>query len=148
MYIHPPLTAVPPQDPVIYIGDGRSLASAGMQHTFNEGSELSLLCEVIGGSPPPKVTWHFRGKILDDTYTLEHGGITVNRLDISKVTREFARARLICRASNTHLVAPLNSDIVLDINCEYRTGRILSIVFQTHAPWNHQCLNSIFLWLI
>ncbi|KAK1132501.1 hypothetical protein K0M31_013884, partial [Melipona bicolor] len=103
----------PPNKPVIYTEDGRSLAK--VLQPFNEGSMLSLLCEVMGGSPPPKVTWHFEGEI-DDTYTLEHGDITINRLDITNVTRKFLRARLICRASNTHLVAPLTSEIILDIN--------------------------------
>lgn len=112
------LTTVPPNKPVIYTGAGRSLAK--ILQSFNEGSELSLLCEVIGGSPPPKVTWHFNGA-MDDTYTLEHGDITINRLDISNVTRKFLRARLICRASNTHLVPPLTSEIILDINCEWET---------------------------
>ncbi|CAL7948604.1 unnamed protein product [Xylocopa violacea] len=105
---------VPPNKPVIYTSDGRSLEK--VSQPFNEGSQLSLLCEVIGGSPPPKVTWHFEGKLLDGTYTLEHGDITINRLDISNVTREYLRARLICRAKNTHLVPPLSSDIILDIN--------------------------------
>ncbi|XP_076164857.1 neural cell adhesion molecule 2 [Ptiloglossa arizonensis] len=103
-----------PNKPVIYTGAGRSLAMT--LQPVNEGSELSLLCEVIGGSPPPKVTWHFEGKILDDTYTLESGDITINRLNISEVTRKYLRAKLICQASNTHLVSPLTSEIVLDIN--------------------------------
>ncbi|XP_017758029.1 PREDICTED: hemicentin-2-like [Eufriesea mexicana] len=103
---------VPPNKPVIYTGVGRSLAKTLQS---NEGSQLSLLCEVIGGSPPPKVTWHFDGQ-MDDTYTLEHGDITINRLDISNVTRKFLKAKLICQASNTHLVAPLTSEIILDIN--------------------------------
>ncbi|XP_078038309.1 neural cell adhesion molecule 2 [Augochlora pura] len=103
---------VPPNKPAIYTGGGRSLAEI----PFNEGSELSLLCEVIGGSPPPNVTWHFEGKLLDDTYTLEHGRITINRLDTSKVTREFDRAKLTCRADNTPLVPPQISEIVLDVN--------------------------------
>ena len=102
-----------PNKPVIYTGDGRSLAK--VLQPFNEGSVLSLLCEVMGGSPPPKVTWHFEGE-TDDTYTLEHGDITINYLDITNVTRKLLRARLICRASNTRLVPPLTSEIILDIN--------------------------------
>ncbi|XP_071868326.1 neural cell adhesion molecule 1 isoform X1 [Bombus fervidus] len=104
---------VPPNKPVIYTGPGKNLAK--VLQPFNEGSELSLSCEVIGGSPPPKVTWHFEEE-TDDTYTLEHGDTTINHLDITNVTRKFLRARLICRASNTHLVAPLTSEIILDIN--------------------------------
>ncbi|XP_029055789.1 hemicentin-2-like isoform X1 [Osmia bicornis bicornis] len=105
---------VPPNKPVIYTGVGRTLAN--MLQPFNEGSDLSLLCEVIGGSPPPKVTWHFEEKILDDTYKLEHGSITINGLHISKISRDFLRAKLICQANNTHLVPALTSEIVLDIN--------------------------------
>lgn len=110
------LVTVPPNKPVIYTGVGRTLAN--MLQPFNEGSDLSLLCEVIGGSPPPKVTWHFQEKILDDTYKLEHGSITINGLHISKISRDFLRAKLICQANNTHLVPALTSEIVLDINCE------------------------------
>lgn len=118
------LLAVPPKKPVIYTGASRSLAK--ILQPFNEGSEMSLLCEAIGGSPPPKVTWHFEGRVLDDTYTQEHDDITINRLDISKVTRDFLRARLICKASNTQLMTPLTSEIILDVNREcIRTTRHL-----------------------
>ncbi|XP_072746306.1 neural cell adhesion molecule 1-B isoform X2 [Anoplolepis gracilipes] len=105
---------VPPKKPMIYTGASRSLAK--IPQPFNEGSEMSLLCEVIGGSPPPKVTWHFEGKILDDSYTQEHEDITINRLDIRKVTRDFLRAKLICKASNTQLISPVTSEIILDVN--------------------------------
>lgn len=107
---------VPPKKPMILTGASRNLAK--IPQPFNEGSEMSLLCEVIGGSPPPKVTWHFEGKILDDSYTQEHEDITINRLDIRKVTRDFLRARLICKASNTQLILPVTSEIILDVNCE------------------------------
>lgn len=106
---------VPPKKPMILTG-ARNLAK--IPQPFNEGSEMSLLCEVIGGSPPPKVTWHFEGKILDDSYTQEHEDTTINRLDIQKVTRDFLRARLICKASNSQLISPLTSEIILDVNCE------------------------------
>lgn len=99
---------------MIYTGASRNLAP----QPFNEGSEMSLLCEVIGGSPPPKVTWHFEGKILDDSYTQEHEDITINRLAVRKVTRDLLEARLICMASNTHLVSPETSEIILDVNCK------------------------------
>ncbi|XP_014475173.1 PREDICTED: hemicentin-2-like [Dinoponera quadriceps] len=105
---------VPPKKPVIYADASRS--SAKTLQPFNEGSEMSLLCEVLGGSPPPKVAWYFKGEMVDDTYTQEHDDITLNRLDISKVTRDFLSARLICKANNTQLMTPLFSEIVLDVN--------------------------------
>ncbi|XP_024935919.1 hemicentin-1 isoform X2 [Cephus cinctus] len=105
---------VPPERPVIYTGARRSLAK--ILQPFNEGSDLSLLCEVRGGSPPPKLVWYLEGKLLDDTFKREHDDITVNQLEIAKITREFLRARLICQANNTHLISPIISEIILDVN--------------------------------
>jgi len=109
------LPPVPPKKPVIYIGPNKSLAK--ILQPFNEGSEMSLLCEVIGGSPPPKVTWYLKGQVQNNTYTQEHEDIMINRLNIL-VTRDFLRARLICKANNTQLMTPLTSEIILDVNRE------------------------------
>jgi len=106
---------VPPKKPVIYIGPNKSLAN--ILQPFNEGSEMSLLCEVIGGSPPPKVTWYLKGEVQNNTYTQEHEDIMINRLNVL-VTRDFLRARLICKANNTQLMTPLTSEIILDVNRE------------------------------
>ncbi|XP_020300433.1 hemicentin-1-like isoform X2 [Pseudomyrmex gracilis] len=76
---------------------------------------MSLLCEVIGGSPPPQVTWYIENKVQDGTYMQKHDDITINRLDIL-VTRDLLWARLICKANNTQLMTPLTSEITLDVN--------------------------------
>ncbi|XP_043272847.1 neural cell adhesion molecule 1-like [Venturia canescens] len=107
-----------PEKPVIRANPQRS--SAKILEPINEGGELSLLCEVDGGKPPPQVAWYLENKLLDDTYerrTLVKKGVevTVNQLDVIKVSREFFEARLICRASNTEL-ASVSSEIILDIN--------------------------------
>lgn len=113
---------MPPKKPVIYTDTKRTLAK--ILETFNEGSEKFLLCEVIGGKPPPRVTWYINDKVLDDTYTqeyIEYGDdITINRLDIPRVTRDFLRARLICEANNTQLMTPLTSEVIIDVNREYK----------------------------
>ena len=106
---------MPPKKPVIYTG-ARNLAK--ILQPFNEGSEMSLLCEVIGGLPPPRVMWYINDEVLDDTYTQEHDDITINRLDIRRVTRNFLRTRLICKANNTQLMTPLTSEVILDVNRE------------------------------
>ncbi|XP_011329745.1 hemicentin-2 [Ooceraea biroi] len=133
---------VPPKKPVIYTGASRILAK--ILQPLNEGSEMSLLCEVIGGSPPPKVTWYFEGKVLDDTYTHEHEDITINRLDISKVTRDFLRARLICKANNTQLMTPLTSEIILDVNLKPLVVNITSKRSHLSAlrTYEIECLSS------
>lgn len=108
---------MPPKKPVIFSGSYASGTPIKVQSTFNEGSKMSLLCEVIGGSPPPQVTWYIENKVQDGTYMQKHDDITINRLDIL-VTRDLLWARLICKANNTQLMTPLTSEITLDVNRE------------------------------
>ncbi|XP_012526674.1 hemicentin-2 isoform X1 [Monomorium pharaonis] len=133
---------VPPKKPLIYTGASRSLAK--ILQPFNEGSEMSLLCEVIGGSPPPRVTWYFNDKVLDDTYTQEHNDITINRLDIPRVTRDFLRTRLICKASNTQLMTPLTSEVILDVNLKPLVVNITNKRFHLSAlrTYEIECVSS------
>ncbi|KYN16096.1 Neural cell adhesion molecule 2 [Trachymyrmex cornetzi] len=133
---------VPPKKPVIYTGASRSLAK--ILQPFNEGSEMSLLCEVIGGLPPPRVTWYFDDEVLDDTYTQEHDDITINRLDIRKVTRDFLRSRLICKANNTQLMMPLTSEVILDVNLKPLVVNITNKRFHLSAlrTYEIECVSS------
>ncbi|XP_011644454.1 hemicentin-1-like [Pogonomyrmex barbatus] len=133
---------VPPKKPVIYTGTSRNRAE--IMQPFNEGSEMSLFCEVIGGSPPPRVTWYFDGKVLDDTYTQEHDDITINRLDIPRVTRGFLSTRLICKASNTQLMTPLTAEIVLDVNLKPLMVNITNKRFHLSAlrTYEIECISS------
>lgn len=109
--------SVPPKKPIIFIGTDRLYPKT--QPIVNESAPLTLLCEVIGGSPPPRVSWYLGDKMLDDTYRREPEQITVNNLEIARVTRDFATSKVICRASNTHLISPTASEILLDVNCTY-----------------------------
>ncbi|KYN36898.1 Neural cell adhesion molecule 2 [Trachymyrmex septentrionalis] len=133
---------VPPKKPVIYTGASRSLAK--ILQPFNEGSEMSLLCEVIGGLPPPRVTWYFDDEVLDDTYTQEHDDITINRLDIRRVTRDFLRTRLICKANNTQLMMPLTSEVILDVNLKPLVVNITNKRFHLSAlrTYEIECVSS------
>ena len=108
------LLAVPPQSPVIYTND-RMLAK-NLQ-PLHEDSELMLMCEVTGGSPPPRVTWHWNGRLIDETFDRSYD-VTVNTLDMNRVTRDLLSAQLICKASNTKLVQPTTAEIIVDVNCE------------------------------
>ncbi|XP_012055315.1 PREDICTED: hemicentin-2-like [Atta cephalotes] len=132
---------VPPKKPVIYTG-ARNLAK--ILQPFNEGSEMSLLCEVIGGLPPPRVTWYFNDEVLDDTYTQEHDDITINRLDIRRVTRNFLRTRLICKANNTQLMMPLTSEVILDVNLKPLVVNITNKRFHLSAlrTYEIECVSS------
>lgn len=114
---------VPPKKPVIFTGSYGNETPIKVQSTFNEGSKMSLWCEVIGGSPPPQVTWYIGDKVQDGTFVRKHDGITINRLDIP-VTRDLLWAKLICKANNTQLMTPLTSEIILDVNRECKSRYI------------------------
>ncbi|XP_012285375.1 hemicentin-2 [Orussus abietinus] len=113
---------VPPRRPIIFTGTEKSLAK--ILQPFNEGSDVSLVCEVGGGTPPPRVSWFLENKVLDDSFRQEHGEITVNSLFIEKIGRNFSKARLICKASNTHLIPPTSAEIILDVNLKPLTVNI------------------------
>ncbi|XP_016840973.1 hemicentin-1 isoform X2 [Nasonia vitripennis] len=104
---------VPPQSPVIYTRD-RTLAK-NLQ-PFDEDSSLVLVCEVTGGRPPPRVTWHRDGKLIDSTYEYNYDDLTVNRLDLTRATRDLLSAQFVCNASNTHLVSATSAEIIVDVN--------------------------------
>lgn len=107
---------MPPQSPVIYTS-GRILAKS--LQPLDEDSELTLVCEVTGGSPSPRVTWHRDGRLLDETFRHEDDDLTVNRLDLKRVTRDLLSAQLVCKASNTLLVPPTTAEIIVDVNREF-----------------------------
>lgn len=93
---------------------GRTLARN--PQPFDEDSELVLICEVQGGSPPPRVTWYRDGELIDDTYTQEYEEMIVNRLDLHRVSRDLLSAQLVCQASNTMLIEPVSAEIMLNVN--------------------------------
>ncbi|XP_033228729.1 hemicentin-1-like isoform X2 [Belonocnema kinseyi] len=132
---------IPPETPLIYTSTGNL---ANILQPFNEDSPLSMVCKVTGGKPPPKVVWYLENKILDESYTSEMGDTTVNRLDISKVTRDFLRARLICKAHNSHLVKPAVSEIILKVNLKPLMVNITNKVPQLSAlrTYEIECTSS------
>lgn len=95
---------------------GQDLNYVQKNRRVNEGSSIILTCKVKGGSPPPRVTWYLGDKMLDDTYRNDHDDVTINKLEIARITREFEKTKLYCRASNTHLISPLVNDILLELN--------------------------------
>lgn len=105
---------VPPNKPEIIIGQDVNYVKTNQR--INEGSSIVLTCQVKGGSPQPRVSWYFGDKMIDDTYRNDHDDMTINKLEIARVTRDFEHTKLYCRASNTHLITPLVNEILLELN--------------------------------
>ncbi|XP_015110643.1 neural cell adhesion molecule 1 [Diachasma alloeum] len=105
---------VPPGKPTIYIGPDRIYSRT--LPVVNEGGPLTLVCEVTGGSPPPRVIWYLGSKMLDDTFEPVNDEVMLNTHTIARVSREYATTKVLCRASNTDLIGPSTSEILLNVN--------------------------------
>ncbi|XP_022238176.1 neural cell adhesion molecule 2-like isoform X2 [Limulus polyphemus] len=104
----------PPTKLVIKDNNGRILKS--LIGPYDEGESLFLKCEVEGGSPMPAVTWWRESVVLDNNYSLEDEGLTVNELKISSLSRHDLMAAFTCCASNNKVSSPLSSTVTLDMN--------------------------------
>ncbi|XP_070493801.1 neural cell adhesion molecule 2 [Chironomus tepperi] len=105
---------VPPQKPVIY--DARRRDRTKLIEPYNEGSDVTLICEVSGGRPRPNVTWYLENTVIDESFETRKDGITVNHLSYPNIGRQHLNARLVCVASNTNLTPPNNKAVILDVN--------------------------------
>uniref|UniRef100_A0A1B6C6V9 Uncharacterized protein n=1 Tax=Clastoptera arizonana TaxID=38151 RepID=A0A1B6C6V9_9HEMI len=104
----------PPEKPIIF--DGKRRDRTQLLEPYNEGSDVTLICEVTGGRPRPKVTWFLENAMIDDSYEHRSENLTVNHLTFSNVARHHLNSRLICQASNTNLTPPIAKVVILDIN--------------------------------
>ena len=78
---------------------------------------------------------------MDESYEQLPDGRTVNRLTPFTLSRDDLQARLICQASNTHLVAPQSRVVVLDLNLRPNEVNILTKEPQITAdrPYSMEC---------
>lgn len=74
---------------------------------------------LIAGRPPPEVSWHLAGKLIDNTYQREAPNLTVNQLNNMKLTREHLNGQLTCEARNAPSVEPVTKLVILNINRKY-----------------------------
>ncbi|KAJ9579669.1 hypothetical protein L9F63_004671, partial [Diploptera punctata] len=104
----------PPERPVIY--DDKRRDRSKVLERYNEGSDVHLVCEVLGGRPKPRVTWFLENMIIDDSYTHESNDVTTNHLSFPTIGRQHSDARLICQASNTNLTHAESQVFILKVN--------------------------------
>ncbi|KPJ18060.1 Nephrin [Papilio machaon] len=81
---------------------------------YYEGDTLVLTCLVIGGRPPPKITWYSGDILVDASYSVSDiPNVRQNELYLP-LTRDNADT-LSCRATNTHLVKPLKANLLIEL---------------------------------
>ncbi|XP_055377463.1 uncharacterized protein LOC129609527 isoform X2 [Condylostylus longicornis] len=89
---------VPPQIPQIINDRGEYIKSrAG---PYEEGGDLQLICIVIGGNPPPSVTWSMNGHVLPSTIDFSNPQAINSKLIVRNLSRIHQHAVFKCEASN------------------------------------------------
>ncbi|XP_049278439.1 uncharacterized protein LOC125761396 [Anopheles funestus] len=105
---------VPPHQILVY--DASGLDVTGAIGPLQEDDNLVLTCEVRGGRPEPTVTWLNGDEIMQTGGGISMGRhVTVNRLEIPKMTRSALNNTYKCQASNTKLVPPAERSIRVDM---------------------------------
>lgn len=112
------LFLVPPQKPKIL--NERAEMIQALAGPYDEGSDMVLLCEVRGGSPPPKIQWFLNGKphessMLDFSFV----GTQTSKLVIKNLSRFHQHSILTCRASNFPKTE-ITSNVTIDLLCKYK----------------------------
>ncbi|XP_053984957.1 synaptogenesis protein syg-2-like isoform X2 [Hylaeus volcanicus] len=116
---------VPPSEPVIR--DRTTRNTSDIEESYNEGSDVNLICEVRGGRPLPKLTWYLENTVIDESYRYDaESRVTVNPLSYPNIGRQHHQARLICEASNTNLVTPQIRVVILKVNLKPLVVQILT----------------------
>lgn len=100
--------------------DLHPLANPHKIHVYPNG--LIGICDFIfifKGRPEPTVTW------MNGLVPIHTGGgvsmgrhVTVNRLEVPKVTRDALNTTFKCQASNTRQVPPVERSVRLDMLCK------------------------------
>ena len=74
------------------------------------------------GNPSPTLIWYISGAlevIIDNTYSINSTGVVRNELSLRKLNRKDYRTKLTCRASSNALYEPIDTSVVIDMNCKF-----------------------------
>ncbi|KAL0869284.1 hypothetical protein ABMA27_007546 [Loxostege sticticalis] len=112
---------------------------------YHEGDTLVLSCLVIGGRPPPRISW-YSGQTLVDASDGASDIPTVRENELYlPLTRDNA-AELTCRASNTHLRPPIEASLEIELYLPaynvsiYFVEGTIQDVLQTGKPAVVKCI--------
>uniref|UniRef100_A0A2A4JTX2 Ig-like domain-containing protein n=1 Tax=Heliothis virescens TaxID=7102 RepID=A0A2A4JTX2_HELVI len=94
--------------------DEMSNKVVGRVGPYHDGDTLVLRCLVIGGRPPPRISWYSGDTLVDASDgDSEIPAVRENELYLP-LTRDNAAA-LSCRASNTHLAPPIVASLDVEL---------------------------------
>ncbi|XP_020289986.1 nephrin-like isoform X2 [Pseudomyrmex gracilis] len=131
---------VPPHQLLIY--DSSGVQVENIAGPFQVGVEFGLSCEVRGGKPTPEVNWLVNGKEVDGRLEESFSqNVVVSKLTVPQLRREHRNTTYKCRASNTHLIPPLEKTVILDVYLKPLSVKILSklAVMETEKDYSITC---------
>ncbi|XP_063233887.1 B-cell receptor CD22-like isoform X2 [Bacillus rossius redtenbacheri] len=119
------VVVVPPHQMLVYANSGRPVSSEVIG-PLTEGAELTLTCEVRGGKPPPRVTWHWDEQPAEGQLAPGLRGVVVSRLEVGRVRRRHLHSAFTCRARNTQLLPALEKSARLEMYLRPLSVRLAS----------------------
>lgn len=93
------------------------------------------------GSPPPRLVWYKKGRILDSSFTITHDGTVRNDLELPRLTRDDLLVSLTCSAANTNLTNSREVTVLVDMTLAPLETRILNVplTVSEHAEYQATC---------
>ncbi|XP_074604261.1 neural cell adhesion molecule 2-like isoform X2 [Brevipalpus obovatus] len=113
------LTVIEPPVSVTLWNLGSNEKIEGLTGPYNEGSNLSVRCSVIGGSPRPWIVWLKGTKNMVTMNSVVHNisaKETISDVFLSNLSRSDLMVKLTCKTSNSKLGQALETSIFLNIN--------------------------------
>ena len=134
-----------PKAPYLLI-DGRRLDPGNLFIPIKENADLSVECVVEGGNPKPKLSWLLKPsatnidvsngivmlpglQVFNDSLSMDSTAIHLSRIEakLPKVLRAHHNSTIICLVSHITLQAPINTSILIDVQCKYKYFCIINV---------------------
>ncbi|CAI4232579.1 unnamed protein product [Auanema sp. JU1783] len=100
---------------ILYTSDKPVLTIVEDETHIRQGDNVTLVCNVQGGNPPPSVIWYAREKPIGQKYT--YNPVTKETINTHVVTVDYTDNTVPyeCRAVNKGLSKVLSNELILDV---------------------------------
>ncbi|XP_050733792.1 nephrin-like isoform X2 [Eriocheir sinensis] len=120
------LAVIVPPSPAVVTDESGSVV-AGTAGPYLEGGRVILTCKTIGGRPSPTLVWLRDGRLVEDSYTVDHRGQVRNLLHLDNLSRQFLDATFTCRATNNNITQPLDTSVTINMTLAPLTISLLKV---------------------
>ncbi|KAG7156453.1 Nephrin-like 15 [Homarus americanus] len=108
------LAVIVPPSPAVVTDESGSVVE-GAAGPYLEGGRVVLTCKTIGGRPSPTLVWIREGRVVEDSYTVDHRGQVRNLLHLENLSRDYLDATYSCRATNNNITRPLDTSVTINM---------------------------------